>query len=90
MLRIMTFSNRRSRINTLYKQLEILQFHDIYKLEISKLMHQLRNNNLPRILTKLFVPIQKIHTHQTRLNTKMGYFLPQTEKSLARKIYHTE
>ena len=73
----------------MYKQLELLQFHHIYKLEISKVMHQLRNNNLPRILTKLFVPIQTIHTHQIRLNTNIGYFLPQIEKSIARnKLSH--
>jgi len=39
-LRTITYNNYRSHITPLYKSRNILKLHDIYKLELAKLMHK--------------------------------------------------
>ena len=60
-------SKKRSRATALIyiKKLELLKLHDLYKLEIAKIMHKLFNNKLPPILKSRFVKTDMIHAHKT-------------------------
>ena len=57
------------------KKLELLKLHDLYKLEIAKIMHKLFNNKLPPILKSRFVKTDMIHAHETRSVKQSNYFL---------------
>ena len=46
-LRTITYSNIRCHITPLYKSLNILKLHDIYKLELAKLLHKFYHEMLP-------------------------------------------
>ena len=65
-VRTITWSKRFTHVTHLYKKLELLKLHDLYKLEIAKIMHKLFNNKLPPILKSRFVKTDMIHAHETR------------------------
>jgi len=45
-IRIITHSNIWTHTKSLFSKLEILKLHDMYELEIAKLMHRMMNNKL--------------------------------------------
>ena len=51
-VRIMTWSRKFDHVSVLYKQLKLLKLEDIYKLELSKFMHQLNCNMTPKVFEK--------------------------------------
>jgi len=53
-LRTITYNNLRCDITPLYKSLNILKLHDIYKLELGKLMHKFHYEMLPTSFEDLF------------------------------------
>ena len=73
-VRIITWSKRFTHVTHLYKKLELLKLHDLYKLEIAKIMHKLFNNKLPPILKSRFVKTDMIHAHETRSVKQSNYF----------------
>jgi len=68
-LRTITYYNYRCHITPLYKSLNILKLHDIYKLEIAKLMHKFHHEMLPTSFKDLFQKTAEIHCHNTRYAT---------------------
>ena len=60
----------------------------MYKLEIGKIMHKI-SNNLSCHISKLLVITDKIHSHNTKQNTKKNYFLPRVHTSQAQKLLTT-
>jgi len=46
-LRNMTFSNDDAQVNPIYKRLNFLKVQDIYKLELSKLIHKFHDDYFP-------------------------------------------
>ena len=45
-VRIITHSNPRTHTSPLFSRLQLLKLHDIYKLEVAKLMHRVYNKSL--------------------------------------------
>ena len=73
---------RFTHVTHLYKKLEVLKLHDLYKLEIAKIMHKLFNNKLPPILKSRFVKTDMIDAHEIRSVKQSNYFLPRVNKSV--------
>ena len=48
-LRVITNKSKYTPVGMLYKSLNILKVTDIYNLELSKFMHQLKNNKLAHV-----------------------------------------
>ena len=51
----MTWNRKFNYVSVLYKQLKLLKLEDIYKLEVSKFMHQLNCNMISKVSEKNFV-----------------------------------
>jgi len=76
-LRTITNKNYRCHITPLYKSLNILQLHDIYKLELAKLMHKFHHEMLPTSFKDLFQKMAEVHCHNTRYAPNQNYFIQQ-------------
>ena len=72
-VRIMTWSRKFDHVSILYKQLKLLNLKDIYKLELSKFMHQLNRNMTPKVFEKNFVKLENVHSYSTRQKTKNNW-----------------
>ena len=81
-IRTITWNKKFSHVNHLYKQLEILNLVDKYKLELAKFMHKLFNNKLPKLWQQNFTKIEQIHAYETRRPNKSNYFFPVLPKLL--------
>ena len=66
-VRIMTWSRKFDYVSILYKQLKLLKLEDIYKLKLSKFMHQLNCNMTPKVFEKNFVKLESVHSYSTVL-----------------------
>ena len=76
-VKILSGAPVRSNINTLYHKARVLKLSDIYKLEISKIMHQFHNNQLPAAFADYFTALSNVHEHNTRSSTKSNFFVPR-------------
>jgi len=74
-LRTITYNNYRCHITPVYKSLNILKLHDIYKLELAKLMHKFHHGMLPTSFKYLFQKTAEFHCHNTRYATNQNYFI---------------
>ena len=87
----MTWSRKFDHVSILYKQLKLLKLEDIYKLELSKFIHQLNCNMtlfekvfdkfLKKILLNLKVCIRTVQDKKTKNN----YFLTRVNKTMSQK-----
>ena len=84
-VRIMTWSRKFDHVSIQYKQLKLLKLEDIYKLELSKFMHQLNCNMTPKVFEKNFVELESVHSYSTRQKTKNNYFLTRDNKTMSQK-----
>ena len=82
---IMTWSRKFDHVSILYKQQKLLKLVDIYKLELSKFMHQLNCNMTPKVSEKNFVKLESLHSYSTRQKTKNNYFLTRVNKTMSQK-----
>jgi len=73
-IRAMTYSSFRSKLDPLYKYLNLLKVVDIYKLEIGKIMHKMHAGNPPDNFKQLFTPLNQIHSYATRSATRGAFF----------------
>ena len=79
-IRSITFSKKCSHVTNLYKNLNLLQLNDIYKLELARFMYQLHNGTLPKSFYDRFIKLSAIHLfNQTK--TKFGVFQTSNQKS---------
>ena len=83
-----TYSNFRCHITALYKSLNILKLHDIYKLELAELMHKFSHKMLPTSFTDLFQKTAEVHCHNTRCATKQNYIIQVSTNTGKKKISH--
>ena len=84
-VRIMTWSRKFDHVSILYKQLKLLKLEDIYKLELSKFMHQLNCSMTSKVFEKNFVKLESVHSYSTRQKTKNNYFLTRVNKTMSQK-----
>ena len=81
-VRSITRSGKYVPVTPLYKHLNILKLDDIYRLELAKIMYQLRHHLLPKTLQVSFTKVSDIHEHYTRFTENSGYFLSRVNKSI--------
>jgi len=69
--------------------LNILKLHDIYILELAKLMHKFHHEMLPTSFKDLFQKTAEVHCHNTRSATNQNYFIQVStnagKKTIARR-----
>jgi len=84
-LRTITYNNYRCHITPVYKYLNILKLHNIYKLELAKLMHTFHHEMLPTSFKDLFQKTAEVHCHNTRYATNQNYFIQQVSTNAGKK-----
>ena len=55
--------DRKTRMSPLYKQFSILNLSNIFKLEVTKFMSKIKNNNLPELFLNYFYSAADIYTN---------------------------
>ena len=75
-LRITTFSEFDEHSCSLFKELQILKFSDIVKSFVAIFMYKFYNHQLPSVFNELFILVDQIHSHNTRLACRQTYDLP--------------
>ena len=60
--------------NYLYYSSKLLKIDDLYKLEIAKFMYLYEHNKFPPVFSDYFLPLKKIHCHNTRSSSSNKYF----------------
>ena len=53
-VRIMNFADNRTYSKALFSKLGLLNFEDLYELEVAKLMYDVNNNNITSTICNLF------------------------------------
>ena len=76
-VRIMTFSEYNSHSSPLFQKLKILKVSDLIYLYTALFMYDYYSNRLPLIFDNFFKSINKVHQYQTRLASKISYYLPK-------------
>ena len=71
----MTFSKKKQGEIKL-SNLNILDTHQLYILELCKLIYCFVNNNLPKNINSLFQQTSSVHTHATRNSKQNGLKIP--------------
>ena len=93
-MRIITYSNKRTRATPLFSRLQILKLHDIFQLELAKLMHKVHNKalNICSASTNNYaigynITVDNIHSHNTRKKhqKKKNYFITRVSSKQAQK-----
>ena len=84
-VRTLTWNTKFSHVTKLYKKLDFLKLHDVYKLELTKFMHKLFNNKLPNSCNYDFSTIENTRDYETRRPSRSNYFLPRVSKSAGQK-----
>ena len=82
-IRIISFRECTYHANTLFKELKILPFRDVYKLSLSKFMWKLHNCKLPEPNTNPFKIIQ--HSHNIRQKTLSTLQIPSVRLNIAKR-----
>ena len=65
-IRAITFSDFRAHSSPIFKDLGILKINDLFQYQVSSLMWDFDNNNLPKSLNILFNKTRNIHAYRTR------------------------
>ena len=89
-MRIITYSNKRTRATPLFSRLQILKLHDIFQLELAKLMHKVHNKalNICSASTNNYAIGYNVryHIHTTpEKNIKKNYFITRVSSKQAQK-----
>ena len=79
----MTWNRKYDQVGNLYKKINLLKLNDIYKLELSKFMHQLLSRDeTPPVFDNNFFIVKQSHSYDTRQLKRNTYFLPRVSKSI--------
>ena len=70
-------------MSPLYKQFSILKLSNIFKLEVTKFMSKIKNNNLPELFQNYFYSTTDIHKFATRQAGRHDFFLPRSSSKFA-------
>ena len=71
----------KTKLLPLYQELNILKFHNIYRLEVIKFMNKHKNGKLPALFNDYFTWTSKVHNHMTRQASKNNFFMRRVTKS---------
>ena len=80
-VRIITRSNSKAYTKPLFHKLQILKLHDLYALEIAKLMHRLYNNslNICNLNRNTYKLLDDIHSYRSRRKQSKNYFISRVK-----------
>ena len=78
MVRIINNSRYDSHTNLIFKNLRILRFHDICKLQIGQFMFLYENNMLPENFENMFKLNKEVHNYDTRSASEFRIEIPRT------------
>ena len=73
----MTFSEYNLHSSPLFQKLKIPKVSDLIYLYNALFMYNYYSNRLPLIFVNFFKSINKVHQYQTRLVSKISYYLPR-------------
>lgn len=77
-VRIITFSPLDEHSSPLFRHLQIIKLVDFVELFTGTFMYKYYNNLLPSNFSDLFTPVNQVHSHKTRLASKLSFSLPKT------------
>ena len=75
-IRIISFAKFDKHSAPLFLKLYIIKMFDLVNFQISIFMFKLHNNLLPKIFQDFFIPVNQVHSYNTRLACKKAYYLP--------------
>ena len=86
----MTWSRKFDHVSIQYKQLNLLKLEGIYKLELSKFMHQFNCNMTPKVFEKNFVKLENVHSYSQSRSTPTSAPPPPkvSARAPAHRSYH--
>ena len=70
----------------IYKKLDFLKAHDIYKLELAKLMYKFHDGLFPSIYNSLFQRSSDLHNYNARYASNQNYFIPSVHSNIGKKL----
>ena len=79
-MRIITYSNKRTRATPLISRLQILKLHDIFQLELAKMMHKVHNKALN-------IYSASINNYAIGYNVRL-HIHTTPEKNIKKKLLH--
>ena len=79
-VRIISRSAFNAHTDTLFKNLKILNFEDIYKLQLGKFMYQYKSGLLPYSFNNMFLVTRQVHSYGTRSSEL--FYLPQCRTNI--------
>ena len=71
----------KTRLKSLYEQLQVLNIDDIYKLEVAKFMAEVNLNKVPVFCSNqstIFRTLSSIHTYSTRSASSKSFYVQRT------------
>ena len=86
-VRIVTNSKLRVSISPHCFILRILKLPELYKLEIAKLMHQHRKQNLLHCFSEFFKPLSSVHERSTTSKSENKLYLLKFSTSRCQKSF---
>ena len=90
-LRIITFSNRNTPVDPLFKQLKILKFDQMIQMDSCLLALNHTNKSLPKTFENFFQYSNNQHNHNTRDSSSKKIVLPQVKTThLGRNLLNIE
>ena len=82
-LRIITFSDRKTNMNHLYSMYGILHVYSLYQLELAKFVFTFKNQQLPCNFSNYFIESADVRSHSTPSTQTGNFFIRRikTEKA---------
>jgi len=77
--------NRFEAVLPLYYKLNLLQLHDVYKLELSKFMFLFQHSLLPLNFTHYFDKVKSVHSYGTRMASNFKLYIPRYNTATGQK-----
>ena len=75
-IRVIDFASYTAHTEPIFRRLKILNLEKLYKLETAKFMFEINQENNSNFLQNEFVKTKKLHSHNTRQSTDLGFSLP--------------
>ena len=69
----------------LFYQLKMLKLNDIYRLQISKLMYQLKSQR--SFGENSLIKVSEIHNHNTRIANNHNYYIPHKRTDIGKRSF---
>ena len=85
-VRLMAFQQRDAHSEPLFQQFNILNFDDLYRLEVAKYMHDISHNKLQQSFQSLFSLAKERHNTVTRQATDNKFSLPLVQTNYGKRF----